>query len=262
MRRCRYLNLALLLVPPWAWGCASMEPVALAHANKILREDLARARGESTVGAPPAAAPAVGVPAPSAEAKLAADSSSQPRADRVLIYSADLRMVVADVETSLAAVQKLGEDSEGYLVKMTSEQVVIRVPAPRFREVLDRLKTLGQTIHKNIEATDVTDEYTDLKLQLRNAEALMNRLSEILTKSQNVKDTLEIERELNRVRTEIERLKGRIAHLDRLITFSTITVTFTKATEPVVIRHRPESAFPWVDRLGVESVLRIRERQE
>jgi len=58
-------------------------------------------------------------------------------------------------------------------------------------------QALGQIISKNIDAQDVTDEYTDLQLRLKNAEALRDRFAAILEKAANVKDTLEVERELN-----------------------------------------------------------------
>jgi len=80
----------------------------------------------------------------------------------------------------------------------------------------------------------------------------------ILEKAANVKDTLEVERELNRVREEIERIKGRIAQLDKLIAYSTIEVVFTQAQDRPAKVRRPQTPFPWLDRLGVETVLDIR----
>lgn len=47
-----------------------------------------------------------------------------------------------------------------------------------------------------------------------------------------IKDVLEVEHELERVRGEIERLTGRLNYLDRSIEMSTISVTLT---EPVPI---------------------------
>jgi nitrate reductase assembly molybdenum cofactor insertion protein NarJ len=124
--------------------------------------------------------------------------------------------------------------------------------------VLERLKALGQTISKNIVAQDVTDEYVDLGLQLKNAEALCDRLLSILEKATTVKDAVEVERELSRVRQEIERIKGRLAHLDKLIAYSTIDVSFTQAQQQQARIRRPESPFPWLDEIGVERVLGIR----
>jgi hypothetical protein len=194
-------------------------------------------------------------------ARLAADKSvdpAVPAAQRMLIYSGRLAMAVADVESSVQATQKLAEEVGGYMLTMSSNAITIRVPAKQFFPVLERLKALGQTISKNISAQDVTDEYVDLQLRLKNAEALRDRLVAILEKAANVKDTLEVERELNRVREEIERIKGRLAQLDKLIAYSTIEVSFAQAQDQPAKIRRPETPFPWLDRLGVESVLDIR----
>jgi hypothetical protein len=195
-------------------------------------------------------------------AQLAADKSVEqavPAAQRMLIYSAQLAMAVADVEASVQATQRLADEVGGYMLTMSANAITIRVPAKQFFPVLERLKALGQTLSKNVNAQDVTDEYVDLQLRLKNAEALRDRFVAILEKAANVKDTLEIERELNRVREEIERIKGRIAQLDKLIAYSTIEVAFTQAQARPARVRRPQTPFPWLDQLGVETVLEIRD---
>lgn len=194
-------------------------------------------------------------------AHLAADKgpdTAVPATQRMLIYSGQWGMAVADVESSMQATRRLAEEVGGYMLTMSANTITIRVPAKQFFPVLDRLKALGQIISRNINAQDVTDEYTDLQLRLKNAEALRDRLVAILEKAANVKDTLEVERELNRVREEIERIKGRIAQLDKLIAYSTIEVVFTQAQDRPAKVRRPQTPFPWLDRLGVETVLDIR----
>ena len=214
--------------------------------------------------APPATAddaPTAGVAMERPAARLAADKNldpAVPAAQRMLIYSGRLAMAVADVESSVQATQKLANEVGGYMLTMSANSITIRVPAKQFFPVLERLKALGQTISKSVTAQDVTDEYVDLQLRLKNAEVLRDRLVAILEKAANVKDTLEVERELNRVREEIERIKGRLAQLDKLIAYSTIEVTFTQAQDQPAKIRRPETPFPWLDRLGVETVLDIR----
>jgi hypothetical protein len=233
-------------------GCA---PLA-----KTVRSESAR---EVAVPPPPAEAPvphAVARGDGEQTAQLAADKGIENAAPakRMLVYTGSLGMAVSDIGASIESVQKLADEVGGYMLSMSANSISIRVPAPRFFPVLERMKALGQTISRNINAQDVTDEYVDLQLRLKNAEALRERLVAILEQSTNVKDTLEVERELNRVRTEIERMKGRLAQLDKMIAYSTIEVTFTRAEEPQVKVRRPETPFPWLDELGVENVLGIR----
>lgn len=267
--RCRFLSAVstAILIP--LTGCYLDQLQAEKRANTLLQQDTARTQPKpeyqmSVASSPKAAAagertaPAESEGEPDSSAELAAgvdESKKQP--DRILIYTASVQMSVADIEAALIAAQKITSDVGGYMQSLTGEGITIRVPAGSFFKVLDQLRPLGTTLSKRIEAQDVTDEYVDLQLRLRNAEALRDRLQEILDRAQTVKDTLEVEKELNRVREEIERIKGRLASLEKQVRFSTITLSFIKATAPDVRPHRPETPFPWLDRLGVETVLNI-----
>ncbi|RYE76609.1 MAG: DUF4349 domain-containing protein, partial [Myxococcales bacterium] len=53
-----------------------------------------------------------------------------------------------------------------------------------------------------------------------------DRLAQLLAKSTTVQDSLMIERELNRVAGEIDRLEGRLKYLRDRAAFSTLTVSF------------------------------------
>lgn len=248
--------------PIWMTGCLGLFLSGCAYESKQAAVAAARKAPQAAAPEPsydrPLAPAEASPPGSAADARLASDTDlSKARPQRLLIYTASLQMAVADVDVALAAAQKLAEDAGGYLARLTSDSITIRIPAATFREILDRLRPLGQTVSRQIDVQDITDEYVDLQLRLRNAESLMERLESLLAKAQSLKDTMEIEREMNRLRTEIERIKGRLAQLDKQIAFSTITVTFVKASAAVVLQHRPESPFPWLDELGVERVLRI-----
>ena len=195
--------------------------------------------------------------------RLAADvDTSKPSTERAVVYTAQLQISVVAVDTSLTAAQKVATDVGGYMENLTSDRITLRVPSKSFFAVAEKLQTLGQTLNKEIQAEDVTDQYVDLQLRLRNAEALRDRFQAILEKAQTIKETLEIERELNRVREDIERIKGTLAVLEKRIAMSTITVNFVRATTPVAQQYRAASPFPWLDTLGVETVLQMSRRDE
>jgi hypothetical protein len=183
--------------------------------------------------------------------------SSQPARERILIYTANLQVLSTDIDASLTAAQKICTDVGGYMDGMNQGSITMRVPAAKFFSVLEEIRKLGQILSKSINAQDVTDEYVDLQLRLKNAEATRDRLLAILEKAQTVKDTLEVERELSRVREEIERIKGRLTVLDRQTAFSTITVNFMPPAPVEARRSRPPTPFAWLDSLGVEHVLQL-----
>lgn len=225
-------------------GCATGE-TAMRYASHAPAPEFPGAREDKTV--------------PVETVRLAAGQEQPPTAGRMLIYTAGLRLVVPELEAALNDIQRIAEKARGYMQTMTSTSITIRVPAGEFGTVLDQLRQVGRMVEKNIHTQDVTDEYVDLQLRLKNAEALLIRLQEILAKTENVKDALEVEKELSRVREEVERIKGRLASLDKLISYSTIQIQLERAVERPG-RYAPDTPFPWMTQLGVENILRYRQR--
>jgi len=101
------------------------------------------------------------------------------------------------------------------------------------------LRKVGRLISENSSSEDVTARYVDLTARLENAEASRTRYLEILgTKSASVEDILQVEREIERVTENIERLKGEIRLLETQVGLSTITVTLEEPHGAVPGGHR------------------------
>jgi hypothetical protein len=152
----------------------------------------------------------------------------------ILIYTAQISMSVYQVTASLAKVEAIARELGGFLAKRDDASITIRVPAATFDDAVKRVESVGDVLHKNIAAEDVTDEFHDLEIRLKSAKAVQTRLSELLAKATKVEDSLAIERELDRVSGEIERIEGRLKFLRDRAAFSTITVRFeAKGTDQV-----------------------------
>jgi len=182
--------------------------------------------------------------------------SGQKVAGPMLIYRATLTMAVFETRKAIDAVEKLAKDSGGYLVSREDQRITVRVPTGKFDGTLDKIGKLGDLLHRNVNVQDVTSEYTDTAIRLRNIEVMRDRLEELLKKANKVDDALAVERELQRVTSEIERLKGRLKLLRELISFSTITVEFQpRPTDHV--DNKVRLPFPWLDQLGLGELLRL-----
>lgn len=190
-------------------------------------------------------------------ASFFADKAATTRpAARMMIYNGRLTIAVADVEVASRTAEAVAERLGGYVQKVETRAITIRVPAVKFREAVDLLGGIGPVTEKNIEAQDVTEEFIDVEIRLKNARAMLKRLEELLAKCDDVKATLEVEKELNRVRGEIERLEGRLKYLSSQIAFSTITVQWSPIRQTVTRGKRPALPFPWLQELGVETLIR------
>lgn len=105
--------------------------------------------------------------------------------------------------------------------------LTIRVPSAVYDTLYTSLSTLGlrlESRYSNVE--DVTGRYYDLKTRIKNKKALEERYLELLKKAYDITDILEIEKNLNAVRTEIERLQGQFNYLSKQVNFSTINLSF------------------------------------
>ena len=103
--------------------------------------------------------------------------------------------------------------------------VEIKVPAGRFDDLTDGLRPLGKVEFLNIGAEDVSEEFVDLTARTANARRMEERLLELLaTRTGKLQDVLSVERELARVREEIERMEGRLRYLKARTQLSTLSV--------------------------------------
>jgi len=103
--------------------------------------------------------------------------------------------------------------------------VEIKVPAGRFDDLADGLRPLGRVEFLNVGAEDVSEEFVDLNARTDNARRMEERLLGLLaTRTGKLQDVLSVERELARVREEIERMEGRLRYLKTRAQLSTLSV--------------------------------------
>lgn len=180
----------------------------------------------------------------------------QPHAAAMLIYTANLTMAVYQVEPGLNAIEKIAKDVGGYLAVRSDTAITIRVPRERFEDALKQVEKTGDVVHRDVQAEDVTDQFVDLDARLRNAQAMRDRLQELLKKA-TTKEALEIEIQLERVMGEIEAMQGKLKLLKDKIAFSMITVTFAARGEAAVRDMPLRLPFPWLNSLGLPRLLSL-----
>lgn len=192
--------------------------------------------------------------ATSAEAPpLAEPGPSMP----LLIYTGAVTLAIYDVDAMQASAVALAESLGGYSSQRTAHSVTLRVPAEHFRDALDALGELGDVLSLSWDAQDVTDEFNDIEVRLANARAMRERLELLLTQAESVSDALAIERELQRITLEIERLEGSRREMVDRIAFSTIVVNFSRLPTQVVPGDEYRLPFGWLNQLGVERLLSL-----
>jgi hypothetical protein len=152
----------------------------------------------------------------------------------MLIRTGQARIEVESIEPAVAAVQKLAQDVGAYITNTSMQSfekrarvatLTLRIPAANFDRVLNGLEPLGDVEHVNVTSEDVGEEYMDAGVRLQNSRRLEARLLQLLeTRTGRLEDVLAVERELARVREEIERMEGRMRYLRNRTDVSTLTI--------------------------------------
>jgi hypothetical protein len=200
----------------------------------------------SMPAAPPAAAPPWS-PAGEAPQDGSTGGSASGAVDRMVIYTASLRLVVLDVEQVLADVAQLAREMGGYVVSSESREsngnrvgsASIRVPAERLDEALDGIKAMATRVDRSaVTSKDVTEEFVDQEARLRTLRATEDQYLVLLSSARTVEDTLRVQQALNQVREQIERTQGRLQYLRQstetaLISMDVSTAAGARPIDPV-----------------------------
>jgi hypothetical protein len=219
-----------------------------------MRNELAAPAGGAQK-APPPPPPPPGEKKPDTATR--ADGNEAPHETAMLIYTARVTMAVYQVDQGLAAVEKIARDAGGYLALKRDREITIRIPRARFDATLVQIDKIGDVLHRDVQAQDVTDEFVDTEIRIKNARAMQVRLKVLLDKA-NVKEALEIEKEMRRVTEELELLEGKLKLLKDKIAYSTITVAF-EARGSAIQSTRIKLPFPWLMQLGLPALLQLSE---
>ena len=194
--------------------------------------------------APAAPAPALTIKTVSAPGRMLSDSVSVS----MIIRTGNAYIEVDSLESAIAAVRRLAEGAGGYIANsaiMTGEgqqrqaTLEIKIPSNRYDQALGGLSGIGKLINSSTNAQDVGEEFVDVTARVTNARRMEERLVNLLaTRTGKLEDVLAVERELARVREEIERYEGRLRFLRSQVAMSTLSVT---VAEPGPVVGQPGS---------------------
>jgi hypothetical protein len=153
----------------------------------------------------------------------------------MVIRTATARIEVDSLEPAVAGVREVAARVGGFIAnaevqtgagQLRAATLEIKVPAARFDDALTGLKPIGRLESVDVQAADVGEEYVDVTARMENARRLEQRLIGLLaTRTGKLKDVLDVEQSLARVREEIERYEGRLRYLKAHTATSTLTVT-------------------------------------
>jgi len=104
-----------------------------------------------------------------------------------------------------------------------------RIPAKSFNLFLQEMESVnGKIVDKQITIDDITADYLDVEARLKSKKELEARYIQILAKATKVTEMLEIEKQLNDQRTEIESIEGRFKFMQHEVANNLVHITITE----------------------------------
>jgi len=156
-------------------------------------------------------------------------------ATTMIIRTGQAFIEVEKVDPAILKVRQLVAQAGGYITnsslsggkdQIRQASIEIKIPNTKYDEAVGSLSSIGKVETVNSNAQDVGEEFVDVTARVANARRLEERLIDLLARrTGKLDEVLRVERELARVREEIERYEGRLRYLTARVAMSTLTIT-------------------------------------
>lgn len=170
--------------------------------------------------------------------------------DRMIMRSAQIGIVVPEVEPAIGRLRAIASSAGGYVSASNTRieryhdnlgaeyerahaTLTLAVRVEAFDAALTSLRALGKVESENGTSQDVTEEYVDHAANLKALYATEGRVLTMLERATTLPDTLMLQKELTGIRSQIERIEGRQRFLQNRSDMSSIAVTLS--APPVVV---------------------------
>ncbi len=207
----------------WAFGFAG-SLVALFVLFTLTVPSLLRSRESAREVSFQAPAAAVG----GASRQVPADPAPSP----MVIRNIKVTMITKEFDAARMRLDAIVKQAQGYVDHLTVRadpgsaralSAVLRFPANQVASGLAELKKLGRLTEESQNSSDITGQYVDLAARLTNARNSEQRLLGLLRdRAGNLKDVVEMEREISSVRESIERMDAQQKDLNNKVQYATI----------------------------------------
>jgi hypothetical protein len=157
---------------------------------------------------------------------------------RKLIRNAQLDLEVKSYQAALDQVSALTKAAGGYVDTSNSQRggngklqgtVVVKILPENLDAFLLKLRDLGDVQNQSVSTDDVTKDYFDTQARLVNSQKMEEQLQDLLKRENGkVSDLLAVERELGRVRGDIEQMQGQLKLYDFQVQYATVTMNLAE----------------------------------
>ena len=159
-------------------------------------------------------------------------------ANRKLIRNANVQFEIVSFDDAVQKITAFANEERGYVATTSSEkqangklkgEIGVKVLPENLDHFLQKVRALGELKNQTLGTEDVTKAYFDTDARLKNARVMEQRLIDMLKmKTGKVSDLLQVEKELGRVREEIEKMQGELKYWDSQVQFAIVTISLSE----------------------------------
>lgn len=119
----------------------------------------------------------------------------------------------------------IGSEDESSSDSRIEINLTIKIPKDNFDSFLAEIENAEQSISsKNIDIEDVTEEFIDITARLAVKKEAEQTYLRLLSTAKTVRDVLDIQDQIQRIRSEIEGIEGRLRYLEKAVAYSTLNI--------------------------------------
>jgi len=162
-----------------------------------------------------------------------------PLTKPMIARASQLTLITKEFDKARGALEDILKRHRGYLGQLEvaapadgtrTLTATLRVPADQLDPTSAEIKKLGQVESESQSGEDVTRQSVDLDARLTNARNTEQRLTALLhDRTGKMTDVLAVEKEIDRVRGEIEQMDAERKTLTNRVDFATLNVTVREA---------------------------------
>jgi len=160
--------------------------------------------------------------------------------DRQLIKEGSLDFETSDIMETRQHIETLVQKYKAYISQEDErttasriyQDITVRIPKTHFDSFLSELSgDIKKFDNKSVTVQDVTEEFVDSTARLAVKKETEQGYLRLLNQAKTIKDILDIQNELQDIRSDIESIEGRLRYLKNSVNFSTLHISMYQQIE-------------------------------